>query len=115
MIEGAVITHRSFFETWMQRAIDACKAECQVKEMAESFRPLSSEYGQVGPLYAVGHALLTMEMSSWEPFYLGMVEWKKAQPKYPCPERVEEDARGVMLMALKEQAETYKRLYEKEA
>lgn len=75
-------------------------------DMAVSFRPIPAEgyqnfeWGQVLPSFAVAEALLTMKMTDWETFYVGMAEWKRNAPRYPEPARAEEDVRGVMLMAL---------------
>lgn len=68
-------------------------------------------YGFLGStlMGVLADVLLTMPMGQWELFYAGYAEWCRRQPRCGYRGREEENARGVMLLALKHRCEELQR------
>jgi len=103
------MTDKEFFTSEMNKALENCRN--RVINMGGDahdvgiFVPIETAiYGSLGTgsLYAMADALLSMPMTSWEAFYRGYSDWARDLPERKLPlETVEENARGAMLMALK--------------
>lgn len=103
-----------FFTSEMNASLERCRAriraitglpEGENVRMQQSFAPIETcVYGVLGngPIQAMADALLSMEMTSWESFYRGYVDWQRSLPECRIPpDMFEENARGAMLMSLR--------------
>ena len=79
--------------------------EDEKQRMVLAYSPVeSSVYGFLGNggIEAMADALLTIPATSWEQFYLGYVDWLRSLSECRIPTgKLEENARGAMLLALK--------------